>query len=58
MRGHPYVIPAKTGIQSFRANALRALVSKALDPRLRGDDGHVVPAQAGTQGFPGREVAQ
>ena len=34
-----FVIPAKAGIQGFPANARCALVSKALDPRLRGDDG-------------------
>ena len=32
-------------------NALRALPSEALDPRLRGDDGFlVIPVEAGTQG--------
>ena len=39
MNLRPHVIPAKAGIQSFPGNARCALVSKALDPRLRGDDG-------------------
>ncbi len=34
-----HVIPAKAGTPGSRVNAQRALVSEALDPRLRGDDG-------------------
>ena len=38
MSASPHVIPAKAGTQGSQVNAQRALISEALDPRLRGDD--------------------